>query len=109
MESTSMIILLLRTIPTLIGTLLLTAALAIAQHDMGGGGATSGAASGGESTSRTTVKRAATRSSTVPRRTRPPVRRGLTAEQYNKQGDDSFAAKEYDDALEAYTKAVQLK
>src|SRR5262249_6332974 len=84
--------------------------LATAQHDMGGGGATSGAAaSSGESTSRSPVKRAATRSTNVARRTRAPVRRGITAEQYNKQGDDYFEAKEYDDALEAYTKAVQLK
>ena len=84
---------------------------AAAQHDTGsGGGATSGAAtSGGESTSRAPVKRTTTRRPATVRRTPAPVRRGITAEQYNKQGDDFFEAKEYDDALEAYTRAVQLK
>src|SRR5438874_7596828 len=84
---------------------------AVAQHDTGsGGGATSGAAtSGGESTSRAPVKRTTTRRPATVRKTPAPVRRGITAEQYNKQGDDFFEAKEYDDALEAYTRAVQLK
>ena len=84
---------------------------AVAQHDTGsGGGATSGGAtSGGESTSRAPVRRTITRRPATVRRPAAPVRRGITAEQYNKQGDDFFEAKEYDDALEAYTRAVQLK
>jgi len=43
------------------------------------------------------------------RRPRPPVRRETTAEQYIQQGDEFFQAKQYDDALEVYLKAVQLK
>jgi tetratricopeptide (TPR) repeat protein len=93
----------------LAGALLLTAGAAMAQHDVGGG-STTGAATEGESNSRasTAVKRARTTPSTA-RRPRPPVKRGITAEQYNQQGDELFEAKQYDDALELYLKAVQLK
>ena len=86
------------------GVVLLACGMAVAQHDVGGGGTTKDAASG-DSSSR--VKRTTTRPTV--RRPRPPVRRGITAEQYNKQGDEFFTAEEYDDALEAYNKAVQLR
>jgi tetratricopeptide (TPR) repeat protein len=103
MELTSMII--FRFLPRLsiAGVIVLTCGLAVAQHDVGGG-ATKDVATG-DSTSRT--KRTTTR--TAVRKPRPPVRRGITAEQYNKQGDEFFEAEQYDDALEAYNKAVQLK
>jgi len=95
----------------LASALSLTAGVALAQHDVGGG-STKDAATGGESSSRgATVKRPRTTPATV-RRTapaRPPVRRGITAEQYNQQGDEFFEAKQYDEALEVYLKAVQLK
>jgi tetratricopeptide (TPR) repeat protein len=93
----------------LAGALFLTAGVAMAQHDVGGG-STTGAATGGDSNSRgtTAVKRVRTTPSTA-RRPRPPVKRGITAEQYNQQGDELFEAKQYDDALELYLKAVQLK
>lgn len=89
----------------------LCAGVATAQHDAGAGGSKDVA--GGESTSRAPVtRRTPTRpTSTPPRRARTPapVRRGTTAEQYNQQGDSLFEGKQYDDALEAYQKAVQLK
>src|SRR5207253_5131544 len=40
---------------------------------------------------------------------RSPVRRGTTAEQYVEQADEFYKNKQYDDALEAYSKAVELK
>src|SRR5947207_3455077 len=93
------------------GTLLFTAGVAMAQHDMGGGGTTSGAATAGGSSSRSTapVRRAPVRRTTP--RTTPtgPVRRGTTAEQYNAFGDEAFKAEKYDDAMEAYQKAVAMK
>src|SRR3989442_15342462 len=84
---------------------------AVAQHDTGsGGGATSGGAtSGGESTSRAPVRRTITRRPATVRRPAAPGRRGIPAEQDNKQGDHFFEAKENDDALEAYTRGAQLK
>src|SRR5713101_1099925 len=85
------------------GTVLFTCGIALAQHDVGGG--TTRDAATPDSSSR--AKRTTTR--TVVRKPRPPVRRGITAEQYNKQGDEFFEAEQYDDALEAYNKAVQLK
>src|SRR2546425_7206946 len=85
------------------GVMFLTCGIAIAQHDVGGG--TTRDVATPDSSSRT--KRTTTR--TVVRKPRSPVRRGITAEQYNKQGDEFFTAEEYDDALEAYNKAVQLK
>ncbi|MDX6529373.1 MAG: hypothetical protein QOH41_1663 [Blastocatellia bacterium] len=95
----------------LAGALLFSAGVALAQHDVGGG-STRDAATGGESSSRggtrAPVKRTRTAPTTV-RRPRPPVRRETTAEQYNQQGDELYDAKQYDDALELYLKAVQLK
>ena len=51
-----------------------------------------------------------------PRRTTPPrttttapPRRGITAEQLVAMCDEAFKAKQYDDALEAYQKAVAMK
>src|SRR5882762_155343 len=88
---------------SLAGVILLPCGVAVAQHDVGGG--TTRDAATPESSSR--AKRTTTRP--VVRKPRPPVRRGITAEQYNKQGDEYFTAEEYDDALEAYNKAVQLK
>ncbi len=85
------------------GVMFLTCGIAVAQHDVGGG--TTRDVATPDSSSRT--KRTTTR--TVVRKPRSPVRRGITAEQYNKQGDEFFTAEEYDDALEAYNKAVQLK
>src|SRR5712692_2914156 len=75
------------------GVMFLTCGIAVAQHDVGGG--TTRDVATPDSSSRT--KRTTTR--TVVRKPRPPVRRGITAEQYNKQGDE----------FEAYNKAVQLK
>src|SRR5258706_1501220 len=91
------------------GALWLTAGVAMAQHDVGGGSTTS-AATGGESNGRrtTTVRRPRPAPATV-RKPRPPVKRGVTAEQYEQQANEAFEAKQYDDALELYNKAVQLK
>src|SRR2546421_12907337 len=90
------------------GALFLTAGVAMAQHDVGG--TTSGAATGGATSTRssTPVRRNPIRRTTPPR-TPPPVRRGTTADQYNAQGDEFFKAENYDDALEAYQRAVALK
>ncbi len=85
------------------GVILLTCGIVVAQHDVGGGGTTKDVATGDSSRTKRTTTRATVR------KPRPPVRRGITAEQYNKQGDEFFTAEEYDDALEAYNKAVQLK
>jgi len=94
----------------LAGALSLTAGVAMAQHDVGGG-STKDAAVGGDTSGRGTTVRRPRPASTVrkPPPARPPVRRGITAEQYNQQGDELFEAKNYDDALELYLKAVQLK
>src|SRR5712692_7532064 len=92
----------------LVGALSLTAGVAMAQHDVGGG-STSGAATGGDSSRGNTVRRTTVRRPTTTRKSTAPVRRGITAEQYNKQGDDLFEDKQYDDALEAYQRAVALK
>src|SRR5262249_1906512 len=92
------------------GIFFLSAGVAMAQHDLGGG-TTSGAATGGGTTSQsrssTPVRRVPRR--TTPTRTTTPARRGMTAEQYNAQGDEYFKAENYDDALEAYQHAVALK
>src|SRR5947208_14905293 len=111
MEFTPMTIIRCLLLLTLAGMLSLTAGVAMAQHDTGsGGGATSGGAtSGGESTSRAPVRRTITRLPATVRRPAAPVRRGITAEQYNKQGVDFLEGQEYDDAQEAYTRPVQLK
>src|SRR5437660_3752908 len=90
----------------------LTSGIAVAQHDVGsGGGATKDVATS-ESTGRSSAgaRRSPVRAPATARRPpRTPVRRGTTAEQYNQQGNGFFDAKQYDDALEAYEKAVQLK
>jgi len=94
----------------LAGALSLTAGVVVAQHDVGGG-STKDAATGGDSStrgSRAAVKRTRATTTAV-RRPRPPVRRATTAEQYNQQGDELFEAKQYDDALDLYLKAVQLR
>src|SRR5712692_3964415 len=103
MELTSMIIFRFLLRFSIAGAMFLTCGIAVAQHD-GGGGTTRDVATP-DSSSRT--KRTTTRP--VVRKPRPPARRGITAEQYNKQGDEFFTAEEYDDALEAYNKAVKLK
>jgi tetratricopeptide (TPR) repeat protein len=90
------------------GSLLFTAGSVMAQHDMGGGNAAGPAASGGSTSRSTPVRRTPKRTTTV-RRTTTPARRGVTAEQYNTQGDEFFRAENYDDALDAYEKAVALK
>src|SRR5215831_20307672 len=87
--------------------------VALAQHDTGSGGVT-GAASGGGTTASsssrgTAVRRTPPRRTTPARTNTPPPRRGITAEQYNAQGDELFKAQNYDDALEAYQRAVTLK
>jgi tetratricopeptide (TPR) repeat protein len=91
------------------GALLLTAGVALAQHDVGGGSTSSGAVGGDSGTRRTTTVKRPRPVPTTVRKPRPPVRRETTAEQYNQQGDELFLAKQYDDALEVYLKAVQLK
>src|SRR4051812_3261539 len=78
-------------------------AIAIAQHDVAGGSTSDSANAGDSSRSAPRVRR--TPRATTPR-PRAAVRRGLTAEQYNAQGDTAFDAEQYDDALDAYTKAV---
>src|SRR5436309_7993984 len=81
--------------------------VAVAQHDVAGG-STSDTATAGDSSRATTRVRRTPRTST-PARPRAAIRRGVTGEQYNLQGDAFFDAEQYDDALDAYTKAVQLK
>src|SRR5437867_3336251 len=94
------------------GAISLTSGIVVAQHDVGSGGGTTRDVATSESTSRGSVgaRRSPARTTTTARRPpRTPVRRGTTAEQYNQQGNGFFDAKQYDDALEAYEKAVQLK
>lgn len=86
---------------------LLTCGVAVAQHEVGGG-STSGSATSTDSGRGSVKIRRAPARAVAPRRTRPAVR-ALTAEQYDQQGDTLFEAEQYDDALEAYQKAVQLK
>src|ERR1041384_340028 len=93
----------------LAGAVLFTAGTVMAQHDMGGGTTSGGATGGSTDSSRGTSVRRTTRRTTPTRRTTAPVRRGVTAEQYNAQGDEFFQADKYDEALEAYQKAVSLK
>src|SRR5262245_21096762 len=95
----------------LAAALLFTAGVAMAQHDMGGGGTTSGAATSSGSSSRSTapVRRPPARRTTPRTTPTAPPRRGITAEQYNALGDEAFKAEKYDDALEAYQKAVAMK
>jgi len=111
MELTPMIVLRSLSRLALTSALFLTAQVALAQHDVGGGTTSGAATSSGESTTRrsTVVKRPARPTTSAVRRPRPPVRRGLTAEQINAQGDEFFKAEQYDEALEAYNKALQLK
>src|SRR5713226_927337 len=85
------------------GVMFLTCGIAVAQHDVGGG--TTRDVATPDSSSRT--KRTTTRP--VVRKPRPPARGGITAEQYNKQGDEFFTAQEYDDPLAPHNKAVTLK
>src|SRR5689334_11952399 len=92
----------------LIAALSLTAGTAMAQHDVGGGAVSGGAAAGGDSGRSTPARRTIRRPPTT-RRPTAPARRGITAEQYNAQGDEFFKAENYYDALDAYTKAVGLK
>src|SRR6266567_2425703 len=95
----------------LTGAIFLSASSAFAQHDVAVGGGTTKDVATSESTSRGSggTRRTPARASAAARKPRAPVRRGTTAEQYNQQGDSLFEAKQYDDALEAYEKAVQLK
>ena len=81
--------------------------IAVAQHDVAGGSTSDTATAGDSSRATTRVRRTPRPSSSA--RPRAAIRRGLTAEQYNLQGDTFFDAEQYDDALETYTKAVQLK
>src|SRR5437588_6840429 len=91
-----------------VATLVLSiSGIAVAQHDVAGG-STSDTATAGDSSRATTRVRRTPRPATSAR-PRAAIRRGLTAEQYNLQGDTFFDAEQYDDALETYTKAVQLK
>src|SRR5258707_11758058 len=110
MELTPMIIFRHLSHLALAGALSLTAGVVVAQHDVGGG-STKDAATGGDSSTRGScapVKR--TRATpTAVRRPRPPVRRAANAEQYNQQGGELFEAKQYDDALDLYLKAVQMR
>src|SRR5207253_7403537 len=92
----------------LIAALSLPAGTAMAQHDVGGGATGGGAAAGGDS-GRSTPARRTIRRPPATRRATAPVRRGITAEQYNAQGDEFFKAANYDDALDAYQRAVASK
>src|SRR6266480_4400542 len=99
-------------LPAIFSIVSLTAGVVLAQHDVGGGSTKDVATPAGESTGRrgSGVRRTSARATAgAPRRPRVPVKRGTTAEQYNQQGDEFFDAKQYDDAFDAYTKAVQLK
>ncbi len=89
--------------------LLLTAPTAVVAQHGASGGSTSGSAVGTVSTSRTVTTVSRPRTPPAARRRTAPVRRGATAEQYVEQGDTFYKAKEYDDALEAYSKGVELK
>src|SRR6185436_543634 len=91
-----------------IAIVLLTCVAAVGQHEGGGGVASDAATSGDTGRAGIRIRRAPARAPAA-RRPAAPVRRGLTAEQYNQQGDTLFSAEQYDDALEAYSKAVQLK
>ena len=101
-----MIIVRARTSALLLGVIFLTGSVAVAQHDVGGGSTSDAATSDSSRGGR--IRRAPARPAAV-RRPAAPVRRGMTAEQYNRQGDTFFDAEQYDEAFEAYTKAVQLK
>jgi tetratricopeptide (TPR) repeat protein len=87
---------------------LLMCGFALAQHEIGGGATSGSATSDSGRGGSVRVRRAPTRPVTTPRRPRP-AGRALTAEQYNQQGDALFASDQYEDALEMYQKAVQLK
>lgn len=93
----------------LASSLFLTAGAAMAQHDVGGGSTSGGATPAATSGSRAAVKRVPRKPPATVRKPPAPVRKEITAEQYNQQGDALFEAKQYDDAFEAYTKAVELK
>src|SRR5207253_8388471 len=91
-----------------VATLVLSiSGIAVAQHDVAGGSTSDTATAGDSSRATTRVRR--TPHPATSARPRAAIRRGLTAEQYNLQGDTFFDAEQYDDALETYTKAVQLK
>src|SRR5256885_11271659 len=81
---------------------------AFAQHEVVTGGGTTRDAAVGESTSRPASTRRTPRVAPT-RKPATAIRRGFTADQYNQQGDQLFDAKNYDDALEAYEKAVEIK
>lgn len=90
----------------LVGVMSLTAGVALAQHDVGGGATKDVASPAGDATGRrgTSVKR-----TTPTRKPAAPARRGTTAEQFYQKGNAFFQAEQYDEALDAYTRAVQLK
>src|SRR5215471_13666551 len=88
--------------------ILCACSLTFAQHDVGGGSTVAG---GSIDTSRIASPRVRRAPASATRKPRPatPVRRGVTAEQLNQQGDTLFGAENYDDALDVYTRAVELK
>jgi tetratricopeptide (TPR) repeat protein len=88
--------------------ILCASSFVFAQHDVGGGSTVGG---GSIDTGRIASPRVRRAPAAGPRRPRPatPVRRGATAEQLNQEGDTLFDDQSYNDALDAYTKAVQLK
>src|SRR5262249_23901560 len=94
----------------LAATFIFSASTVMAQHDLGGGSASaSGATGGGGTTRRSTTGRRKPRKPATVRKPTAPRRKRVTPEQYKAQGDELFEAKNYDDALDAYTKAVGLK
>src|ERR1044072_9092197 len=74
---------------TIIALLLLTAVVAVGQHEGGGGVTSDSATSSDAGRGSVRIRRAPTRPTAV-RRPAAPVRRGITAEQYNQQGDTLF-------------------
>src|SRR6266516_3341312 len=94
----------------LVASVILLPRVASAQHDViSGGGSTRDVAVGESSSRPASAPRRTVRAPSTARKPRPVIRQGITAEQYNQQGDEFLAAKQYDAALEAYEKAVQVK
>src|SRR4030095_13987305 len=107
---------------SIMAILCISVASALAQHD--GTGSTAGGGSlGGPTKPKTTTKPATTKPTTsstrrkTPPTTTPTARRTAprpttpttsTADSYEKQGDEQYDAKEYNDAVQSYMKALQI-
>src|SRR6266568_435269 len=97
-----------------IGFLLAAADLVCAQHEPMGGSLKDSSVTPTTRTPRRSTKPAvAPAATTTPRRrtTPPPATsrvNSVSADEYNRQGDELFDANKYDQAMEAYKKAVQI-